>query len=167
MEVAGGRMATYSDLRLKDRLFMAAYRFRSVPWAPGARLPVPLSRARIALVTTAAFYLPDQRPFDEGFRGGDYSYREIPTHVDPALLKIGHRSGAFDHRGIQEDKNLALPIDRFLELERTQVIGVLNHRHYSFMGSLTATARLVRETAPEVAERLAEDGVQAVFLTPV
>jgi D-proline reductase (dithiol) PrdB len=160
-------MASYSELRLKDRVFMAAYRFRAVEWAPGARLRSPLSQARIALITTAAFYMPEQEPFDKSFRGGDYSYRTIPTEVGLDSLRIGHRSGAFDHRGIESDKNLALPIDRFLELERAGVIGALNRRHYSFMGSITATARLLRESVPEVAQRLTDDEVDGVFLTPV
>jgi len=160
-------MAKYSDLRLKDRIFMMAYRFRSHEWKPGARLSKPLSQSRLAIVTTAAFYEPSQTPFDEEFRGGDFSYREIPLHTDLQALRIGHRSQSFDHSGIEKDKNLALPLDRLRELQAEGFIGEVNHRHFSFMGSVTAPARLLSQTAPEVADLLIRDQVDAVLLTPV
>ena len=34
---------------------------------------------------------------------------------------------------MQADRNLAFPLDRFRELEMRAAIGVLNHRHFSFM----------------------------------
>ena len=47
------------------------------------------------------------------------------------------------------------------------IIGPPNHRHFSFMGSITAPGRLMVETAPEVAKKLKEDGADWVLLTPV
>ncbi len=46
-------------------------------------------------------------------------------------------------------------------------IGPPNHRHFSFMGSITAPGRLLKETGPEVAHKLREDGADWVLLTPV
>ncbi len=46
-------------------------------------------------------------------------------------------------------------------------IGGVAGRHFSFQGSVPAPGRLVKQTAPEVAARLREDGVDAVLLTPV
>lgn len=160
-------MARFSQLGLKDRILMTAYPYRRADWTPGARLGKPLSQCRIAVVTTAALYQPDQEPFDEAFRGGDYTYRVISRDCDLSSLKLGHRSHSFDHSGVLSDKNLALPLDRFRELQREGAIGELNHRHFSFMGSITAPGRLVSQTAPECAAMLAEDAVDAVFLTPV
>ena len=63
---------------------------------------------------------------------------------------------------MRADPNVGFPLDRLRELGlRT------NHRHYSFMGSITAPRRLMRESAPEVAEQLAADGVDAVLLVPI
>jgi D-proline reductase (dithiol) PrdB len=160
-------MAKFSDLRIKDRLFMTAYRYRSVDWKPGSRLAKPLKTARLALVTTAALYAPDQDPFDESFRGGDFSFRELETGVDLSSLRMGHRSMSFDQEGVEKDANLALPLDRFRELEDDGVIGSLNPRHFSFMGSITAPGRLLGDTAPRAAQSLKDDGVDGVFLTPV
>lgn len=160
-------MARLADLKLKYRLFMGAYPYRHVDWRPGARLRKPLNQASIAVVTTAAFYLPSQTPFDPTFRGGDSSYREIPADTCLSDLRIGHRSDAFDHTGIDADQNLALPLDRLRELSQQQILGLPAKRHFSFMGSITGPARLIDTTAPEVASKLKEDEVDAVLLTPV
>ena len=109
----------------------------------------------------------DQTPFDETVKGGDYSFREIATDIDVRTLIDTHRSESFDHSGIHADPNLAFPLDRLRELQREGVIGRLNHRHWSFMGSITATARLVHETAPAAAQQAAEDGVDVALLVPV
>ena len=160
-------MAKLSDLKLRYRLYMQAYPYRHIDWRPGAQLRKPLSESKIAVVTSAAFYGADQKPFDSTVRGGDYSYREIPKDVRLETLQIGHKSDAFDHIGIEKDKNLALPLDRLHELKQEGVIGEVAKRHYSLMGSITAPGRLVQITAPEIARKLGEDQVEAVLLTPV
>ena len=160
-------MAKLTDLKLQYRIFMGTYRYRQFDWRPGAVLAKPLSQSRIAAVTTAAFFRPEQAPFDPSIRGGDYSFREIPLETNLHTLQIAHKSDAFDHSGIERDKNLALPLDRLRELEAKGRIGKVALRHYSFMGSISAPSRLLSSTAPEVARRLAEDAVDGVLLTPV
>lgn len=159
-------MARIEDLSLSHRLFMRRYKFRSVDWHPGAHLAEPLSESRLALVTTAALHLPNQPAFDLAFRGGDPSYRELPGNVEVRQLLIAHRSSAFDQSGARQDRNLVFPLDRFRELENQGVVGGISHRHFSFMGSITAPARLLAETAPAVAQKLRDDQVDAVFLVP-
>lgn len=160
-------MARLSDLKLTYQLFMKAYPYRRVDWRPGSLLEKPLSEARVAVITTAAFYLPEQPPFDTSNRGGDYSYRVIPADADLKRLNIAHRSDAFDIRGVVEDKNLALPLDRLKSLADEGIVGSVAPRHYSFMGSIAAPGRLIADTAPDVARLLIEDAVDAVLLTPV
>lgn len=162
-------MATYSDLSLHVRLFMKGYpfsRYRIDP-LPVARLAKPLSVARVALVTTAGLRTPEQKDFDHSNKKGDPSFREIPNSIDVATLVESHRSYAFDHQGIEADANLAFPLDRFRELAANQAIGELNHRHFSFMGSIVGPGRLIEETAPQVARMLRNDRVDGVLLTPV
>jgi hypothetical protein len=72
-------MAKITDLKFAYQAFMRAYPYRKVDWHPGARLEKPLSGAKVAVVTTAAFFRPDRHPFDTTIRGGDYSYRVIPS----------------------------------------------------------------------------------------
>ncbi|HEU0184448.1 MAG TPA: glycine/sarcosine/betaine reductase selenoprotein B family protein [Blastocatellia bacterium] len=162
-------MATYDDLSLHVRLFMKSYPFSRyrVDKTSCSRLARPLSESRLALVTTAGLRTPDQDEFDHSDKRGDPSFREIPNTIETRLLVESHRSYSFDHEGIRSDANLAFPLDRFRELEERGVIGELNHRHFSFMGSIVGPRRLIDGTAPQVARMLAEDRVDAVFLTPV
>lgn len=159
-------MARLSDLKLRHKIFMRGYRYRQRSWLP-ALLEKPLQFARLAVITTAALYLPGQEPFDESIRGGDVSFREIQAGVDLSLLKIAHKSDAFDHTGIEADKNLALPLDRLREWVEEGKLGSAAAVHFSFMGSISAPGRLIAQTAPKVARHLQDDGVDAVLLTPV
>ena len=146
---------------------MKAYRYRRFDWPPGACLTKPLSQCRVAAATTAGFYRPDQEAFDESLKGGDVSFRVIPSDTNLSTLRIGQKSDAFDSAGIETDKNLALPLDRLRELALEGSIGSVADCHFSFTGSITAPGRLVARTAPEVAAMLKQDQVDAVLLTPV
>lgn len=160
-------MAELSDLPLRWQLFLRTYSWRRihpVPWTP---LRQPLAACRVALVSSAGFVLRGQEPFDQRRRGGDPTFREIPADVELTSLVDCHRSEAFDHTGMLRDPNLAFPVDRVRELAAKGRIGSVNRRHLSFMGSLTATGRLTRQTAPEAAARLVEDGVDVALLVPV
>ncbi len=162
-------MATYDDLDLHVRLFMKGYPFSryAIDPLPRATLRRPLREARVALVTTAGLITPEQPGFDHSIKMGDTSFREIPNTIETQTLLESHRSYSFDHSGIATDNNLAFPLDRFRELEAQGVIGQLNHRHFSFMGSIVGPRKLIEETAPQVARQLREDQVDAVLLTPV
>lgn len=155
-----------ASLRKIDHIiqfFMKFYRIQRYKTSPHTPLCLPLNECKVALITTAGFYLPEQNPFDSN----DCSYREIPNAIQTEVLSTGHKSEAYDKRGIESDVNLAFPLDRFKELEIEGKIGSLNHRHFSFMGSITKPQRLITQTAPEVAQMLKSDGVHAAFLTPV
>ena len=160
-------MARLEDLTLAHRLFMRAYRYRQVDWSPGARLAKPINTAKLALITSAGLHLPTQPPFDESVRGGDFSFRELPSDTDIQSLLIAHRSSAFDRAGALEDGNLVFPLDRLRELVKSRELGSLNRRHFSFMGSISAPGRLTAQTAPAVASEFHRDNVDAVFLVPV
>jgi len=160
-------MATMNDFSLPIRLLLKSYRWRRidpVPWAPLRR---PLAESRFALVSSAGFILPGQERFKVNLAGGDGSFREIPSDTDVSLLTDAHRSESFDHEGMVRDPNLAFPIDRVRELAAAGRIGEVNHRHLSFMGSITAPGRLVRDHAPEAARLLRGDGVDVALLVPV
>lgn len=156
-----------SEFPLRWRVFLRGYPWRRIDPVPWAELARPLAEARVALVSSAGLVPPDQPPFDERVAGGDWSHRVLPADVDLESLVESHRSDLFDHAGIAADRNLALPLDRLRELAVAGTIGEVAPRHVSIMGSLTAPGRLVRRTAPEVAELLRADGVDAAALVPV
>jgi len=159
-------MAEVSNLSLKDRLWYHRYRFRRVDPLPWCGNGPPLGEARVAVVTTAGLHLPQDPPF-ERVKGGDFSFRLIPRDSDLKILKCTHPSGAWDRTGVETDRNVALPLERLREMAAKGEIGSLAPRHASFQGSITAPLRLLRQTGPEVAGILADDGVDVVVLTPV
>ena len=161
------RVASLSDLSLKNRIFMATYRYRALDPVPFARPRKRLPEARVALVTTGGVHLPSQVPFDAAMKGGDASFREIPEGTPVEALRIAHKSDAFDQTGFQADRNLGFPLDRLREMDTRGEIGSLNGRAFSFMGSITAPGRLVKETAPAAAALLEADGVDVALLVPL
>jgi D-proline reductase (dithiol) PrdB len=167
-------MARLEDVEFKERIFLKGYPFNHYSPRPGdpvanaiTPLQKPLSDCTVALVTTAGLSLPDQPPFDVTIRNGDSSFREIPSDISPQLLEMNQRSWSFDQTGILRDRNLTFPLDRLREMQIRGEIAALAPRCYSFMGSIVGPARLMRESAPEVARRLKADQVDVVLLTPV
>lgn len=122
----------------------------------------PLSESRVAIVTSAALYRPDQERFtqgDTGFRALDRADRN---------LVMGHWSPNFDHTGFQIDLNVVYPIDRLDELEGDGVIGEVAPRHFAFAGNQPDTVSELRlDTGPTCAAELVADEVDVVIFTPV
>lgn len=160
-------MARIADLPLWLRATLKVYPWRRVDPVPCARLRKPIDQCRVALVTSAGIVPPDQPPFEASIKGGDWSYRVIPRDADVSALGEFHRSKSFDHTGVVADRNLALPLDRVRELAVTREIGEVAPRHLSFMGSITAPGRLVRDSAPAAAQLLVDDAVDIALLVPV
>lgn len=160
-------MGDIAEFTLPVRLFLKAYPWRRIDPIPWTLLRKPLAQCRVAIASSAGFSLPDQTPFDDHFKGGDPTFRIIPESADVASLQENHRSESFDHSGIRQDPNLAFPLDRLRELARQGRIGSVAPRHLSFMGSVTAPGRLVRETAPLAVSALVEDQVDLALLVPV
>jgi len=155
------------DLKLSLRVFVATYRWRKVDPVPCADRRRALTACRVAVVSTAGLVAPGDTPFDDSVRGGDWSWRRIPAAMDVRTLEEHHRSDAFDHAGIEADRNLGMPLDRLRELERAGEIGAVAATNVSLMGSITAPGRLVRDTLPAVADELEADGVDVALLVPV
>jgi D-proline reductase (dithiol) PrdB len=128
---------------------------------PFVRPQRPLAESRLALVTTGGVHLPAQPRFDIDDPLGDCSYREIPAEA--ADLTWTH---AYYRPDEGTDLDAVFPLRTLRGLVGEGVVGELNRRHFSFMGAIHEPAPLVEETAPEVAAKLADDGVDAALLTP-
>ena len=128
---------------------------------PFTRPRKPLSESRLALVTTGGVHLPEQDRFDIDDPLGDCSYREIPG--DAYALTWTHAYYAPD-RGTDLDS--VFPLWTLRKLVAEGAVGELNYRHFSFMGAIHDTDPLAGCTAPEVAGKISEDGVDIVLLTP-
>ena len=142
----------------KNLLALELPQIDPAPW----KTTKPLAESTIAIVTTAGLHRRDDRPFAPGTT----EYRLIPGDIDAADLQMSHASVNFDRSGFQQDINVVFPIERLRELAEAGVIGGVARYHYSFMGAQPQPARL-KNTGEEVGRLLAEDGVDAAFLTPV
>jgi D-proline reductase (dithiol) PrdB len=131
--------------------------FTTRPWVTGS----PLSRRRVAIVSSAGLVLRGENPF----RGRDPDYRMIPGDTKPEELLISHISINFDRTGFQEDWNAVFPIDRLRELAVENIIGSVASTHYSFMGATDPVQ--MEPYARELAGRLKQDHVDAAILPPV
>lgn len=160
-------MGELREFSLPVRLFLRSYRWRRIDPVPFSPLGKPVAESRVALVSSAGLVAPDQEPFDAKIKGGDPSFRELSADLDVADLVDTQRSESYDHSGVERDRNLALPLDRLRELAARGRIGSVSAVHLSFMGSITAPGRLVREQAPAAAARLLAAEVDVALLVPV
>jgi len=146
--------------------------FPDAPFAPMRR---PLREATVALFSSGAIYLDDQGPYYPAELTYEQAVRDvrkaterfpslriIPAQTPEERLRVGHV--AYDIRAAQKDINVIFPLTRLRELAQEGVIGALAERSYSYHG-LTNIPRLVQESAPQWAQMLKDDGVDAVFLT--
>ena len=149
------------NLPAKAWLAMGIGPQRGVPaFAPLAK---PLSEARLALVTTGGFVPPGGEPFNMG-KLGDSSFREIPSAIDTDTLGIHHPH--YDIDAARSDINIVFPLPLARELAAEGTVGSLAPTHYSFMGYIPVTRQLEKSYAPQVAARLRQKEVDAVFLAP-
>ena len=134
-----------------------------IPWTIPAK---PLNLAKLALVTTAGIHHRHQPPFDMRDKNGDPSYRQLNGETLFADFRITH--DYYDHADARKDPNIILPLDRARELVNEGIVGSLAENHYAFMGHIDGPhiATLVKTTAREVAQRLKQDRVDLVLLTP-
>ncbi|MBI4296559.1 MAG: selenoprotein B glycine/betaine/sarcosine/D-proline reductase [Chloroflexi bacterium] len=132
--------------------------FESRPWVTGP----PLSKRRVAIISTAGLHRRDNRPFTR--QPGDY-YRIIPGNIEANDLLMSHVSLGFDRTGFQQDWNVAFPIDRLRELANEGVIGSVASFHYSFMGADDPLNW--EQQARQLAAIMKNEHIDAVLLVPV
>lgn len=134
-----------------------------VPWCPPKK---PLAKSKVAVVTTAGVHHKDQPPFDMKDPEGDPTFRVIDASRSIDDLMITH--DYYDHSDADKDINIVFPIQRLQEFEKEGLIGEVDHTHYGFMGHIVGKhiQTLVNLSAPEVARRLKQDGMDTVLLTP-
>jgi D-proline reductase (dithiol) PrdB len=147
--------------------FIDAYQAKestgTIPWTKPLK---SLQHAKLALVTTSGIHHQDQPHFDMNDTNGDPSYRELDGDRIFHDFKITH--DYYDHSNARKDPNIVLPLDRVRELVNEGIIGSLAQTHYAFMGHIDGPhiTTLIKKTAREIAQKLKEDRVDLVLLTP-
>lgn len=152
------------------------YRYTEGPFTRSER---PVAESRVVLLTSSGHFATGDDPQPLGaqamtqaeaeMRIGEF-LKEVPTLSEIATVSsadaIEVRHGGYDIRGSMADHNVSFPIDRLRELETDGVIGSLHETAYSFVGACAQT-RLIKQNAPEWADRLKSTGSDVVLLIPV
>ncbi len=141
----------------KHILALTCPTFGAAPWVNGQ----PLTKRRVALITTAGLHRLGDAPFGVGAA----DYRIIPADIPANELVMSHISTNFDRSGFQQDWNVVFPLDRLWELAEEKVIGSVAGYHYSFMGATDPVK--MESAARNLAKILKNDMVDAVLLVPV
>src|SRR5258708_10991153 len=131
--------------------------FETTPWVA----PVPVTDARVALISTAGLH----RRGDREFIGNRGDYRIIPDDVASAEVVMSHGSVNFDRSAFFADVNVVFPLELLHVLAASGEVGSVARWHYSFMGA-TPPERM-QDAAADVARRFHEDSVTAALLVPV
>ncbi len=127
-------------------------------WCPVTK---PVSRSRVALLSSAALRLADHPPF---IPREDLSYRRVPSDPNAGVLVIDHHSGI----GIvpRQDPEIVFPRTALAALAEEGIVGSLSPWHFSFMGGVKRPKEIETELAPAIANDLIEAGVDLALLVP-
>ncbi len=123
--------------------------------------PLPLSEAKVAIVTSASLHHPEQ----DDFAPSDVGYRVLSA--DRRDYITGHWSPNFDAIGFGLDINTVFPIDRLDELAADGTIGSVSDIHLSYAGNQFELSAVRMDSGPAGAAFLREHDVDVVLLTPV
>jgi glycine reductase complex component B subunit gamma len=158
--------------RLVDMLMakMSGAPFESeMPATAFAPVPMPaaindLSKAKVMLITDGGLVPkgnPDRIEGTAATRWGSYNI-EGSDDLRGEDYEVSH--GGYDTRFVQEDPDRLVPLDAMREMEKSGAIGKLADEFISTCGRsnpLSNTRRLGRE----IAEKIKNDGIDAVILT--
>ena len=126
-----------------------------------AEVKKQLSDSRVAIVTTAGVHLKGDKPFDTR---GDYTFRIIPGNSDCSSLTITHEH--YDKTEVLQDINCVFPLEILRNLRDEGYIKDVAPRNFGFMGYIPKVDKLINESAPKIADILADDQVDIVLLSP-
>ncbi len=146
---------------------------------PFTPLQKPVSKSRLALLTSTGHFVAENDPEPFGAKNltqedaikriGEFVKAEpelssIPVDTPQENLRARH--GGYDIRGVQADANVALPLERLLELEQEGRIGRLHSEAYSFVGACSQL-RLMKQAGPKWIEIFRRHNIETALLIPV
>lgn len=109
-----------------------------------------LSRATVAIVSSAGVHRRDQTPFNIADDLGDLTFRIIGGDVNPSDLAVTHH----DHTDADADINVVFPIEPLRELAREGFIAAVAPEHVGYMGFTMRLKQMYEQTAPEIASEI-------------
>jgi len=164
------------EWQIKAYTGTSKWQYQESPFTP---LRKPLSESKVGLMTTSGHFIEGDDPEPLGVKGMDSKEAQariseflkaepvlsvIPMNTPRENLHLRH--GGYDNRAALEDYNTVLPLDRLEELQQDGFIGQTAKNAYSFVGACTQN-KLRKEIAPQWADMLKGEGIEAMILVPV
>ncbi|GAC1340077.1 MAG: hypothetical protein NVSMB23_09900 [Myxococcales bacterium] len=135
----------------------------AAPFAPWPDLPLP--KARLALVSSAGFYLRSgQEPFAAEDPEGDASFRRLPDDVTAAQVGIAHTH--YPHEAALRDWGSVFPLDALRARVAAGELGSVGPL-LSISGYSPRLDELDARTARPIAQALRDARVDGALLVPV
>jgi hypothetical protein len=156
-----GWLAYYRETGITDFKQYNRPKNKTVPGSPG----IDLSQSRLIFISTAGAYLAgSQIPFDAADDFGDYSIRLFPTSTPFEALAYAHDH--YDHRAVETDPQVLLPLRHLEDLVQEDVIGELAPSVISFMGYQPDVRRVIDQLIPAVVDAVEAELPDAALLVP-
>ena len=155
---------------------MGKWEYDQGPFTP---LQKPLSESRLALITSSGHFVEgmDPEPFGvkdmtqaeavqriDDFLKAEPDLSIIPVDTPHEMLRVRH--GGYDISGAQADPDVAFPIRRLKELEKSGAFGKLNEDAYSFVGA-ASQVRILNHVGPRWVEMIKNQGVDVAMMVPL
>ncbi len=143
------------------------YRWAHNVDVPFASLTKPLTRSRVALITTAAPFKPDagdQGPWAPYNASAKFTEVYSMPIEPPPDLRISHLGYDRTHTSAK-DINTYFPLERIKETTSDGRIGELNSRLYA-VPTLRSQRLTTERDAPQILELCREDAIDAAILVP-
>ena len=157
-----------SHLAFSTKKFLQFYKWDNCSPNRSINLNKSLNKCKIAIVSSAGLIIREmQKPFDSKIKRGDSSFRIIPSNINANDLEEHHRSKAFNHSGIKTYPFSVMPIPHLIDLQKEGLIGLVNDRHISLMGSIISTKKLKTHTIPRIIEIFKNDKIDIVIFIPI
>jgi betaine reductase len=139
----------------------------TLPAFPAVPAPAPvahLSKARVAIVTDGGLVPKGNPDHISPYAATNWGAYDI-TGLDDLKgedYEVSHRG--YDTRYVEQDPDRLVPVDVLRALEKAGVVGKLHERFVSTSGLVNPLANS-RRLGREIAQKLKEEGVDAVILT--
>lgn len=131
---------------------------------PEAFLQKPLSKCKVALVSTAGVHLKSDKPFDVDNPVGDPSYRIIPANVTEQELTVTHIY--FDTKFAKTDPSIVFPLQQLREAAADGKVGSVSNINIGLNGGILDTALVEKDFIPKVVDLFHNEGIDAALLVP-
>jgi glycine reductase len=161
---AAQRLVEMVVAKTKGEPYASEFTPSAFPAVPAPAPVADLSKARVAIVTDGGLVPkgnPDAIAPYAAINWGAYDISNL-NDLQGENYEVSHRG--YDTRYVEQDPDRLVPVDALRDLEKAGVVGKLHDRFVSTSGLANPLANS-RRLGREIAQKLKEEGVDAVVLT--